>query len=261
MMYVTVSKPRCGCHEVPLGSPGAYSTSPIWSMWMNGSRSRRSTPAKARRTGKPSPSKPDGAVVTERTRRRTVPGAGTGTRGRVVVSSTVTAGMPASSVENSTSGDTSAARPRCLPSTADDFDPSTGMPRRRGRPSPAASGGTFLAGPEGGTATFLIVPSRGGPRMRAPDPRGGCGDLPEAVSEDALGGGHGNGPGRVPGGIGGRCAPVDRGRGPPGPRGLSHPARGRDLSGEPQLRQRSRLPVRAVDQAAAAGPDPGAPAL
>src|SRR3954453_14123364 len=149
MMYVTVSKPRCGCQDVPLGSPGAYSTSPIWSMWMNGSRSRRSTPAKARRTGKPSPSKPDGAVVTERTRRRTVPGAGTGTRGRVVVSSTVTAGMPASSVESSTSADSSAARPRCLPSTADDFDPSAGMPRRRGRPSPAASGGTFLTGPEG----------------------------------------------------------------------------------------------------------------
>src|SRR4051812_1425989 len=62
-------------------------------MWMNGSRSRRSTPAKARRTGKPSPSKPDGAVVTDRVRRRTVPGAGSGTRGRVVVSSTVTAGI------------------------------------------------------------------------------------------------------------------------------------------------------------------------
>ena len=82
-------------------------------MWMNGSRSRRSTPANARRTGKPSPSKPDGAVVTERTRRRTVPGAGTGTRGRVVVSSTVTAGMPASLVEVSTNGDSSAADPRC----------------------------------------------------------------------------------------------------------------------------------------------------
>src|SRR4051812_3502276 len=115
MMYVTVSKPRCGCHEVPLGSPGAYSTSPIWSMWMNGSRSRRSTPANARRTGKPSPSTPDGAVVTERTRRRTVPGAGRGTRGRTVVSSTVTAGMPASRVESSTSTDCSAAGPGCVP--------------------------------------------------------------------------------------------------------------------------------------------------
>src|SRR3954471_4256252 len=62
-------------------------------MWMNGSRSRRSTPAKARRTGKPSPSNPDGAVVTDRTRRRTVPGAGAGTRGRAVVSSTVMAGI------------------------------------------------------------------------------------------------------------------------------------------------------------------------
>ncbi len=29
MMYVTVSNPRCGCHGVPFGSPGAYSTSPI----------------------------------------------------------------------------------------------------------------------------------------------------------------------------------------------------------------------------------------
>lgn len=36
--YVTVSKPRWGCHGVPLGSPGAYSTSPIWSIMMNGSR-------------------------------------------------------------------------------------------------------------------------------------------------------------------------------------------------------------------------------
>ncbi len=41
IMYVTVSKPRCGCQGVPFGSPGAYSTSPIWSMWMNGSRSRQ----------------------------------------------------------------------------------------------------------------------------------------------------------------------------------------------------------------------------
>src|SRR4051794_36536101 len=87
-------------------------------MWMNGSRSRRSTPAKARRTGKPSPSKPEGAVVTVRVRRRTVPGAGRGTRARVVVSSTVTAGMPASLVEVSTSGDCSAAGPRCLPAMA-----------------------------------------------------------------------------------------------------------------------------------------------
>ena len=56
IMYVTVSKPRCGCQGVPFGSPGAYSTSPIWSMWMNGSSRPRSTPWNARRTGKPSPS-------------------------------------------------------------------------------------------------------------------------------------------------------------------------------------------------------------
>ncbi|CAM5341908.1 hypothetical protein SMICM304S_02206 [Streptomyces microflavus] len=36
--YVTVSKPRCGCQGVPFGSPAAYSTSPIWSIMMNGSR-------------------------------------------------------------------------------------------------------------------------------------------------------------------------------------------------------------------------------
>src|SRR5215217_8093976 len=93
-------------------------------MWMNGSRSRRSTPAKARRTGKPSPSKPDGAVVTERTRRRTVPGAGTGTRARVVVSSTVIAGMVGSLVEHSTNGDHSAVAGRCLPFDTDDLVPS-----------------------------------------------------------------------------------------------------------------------------------------
>ena len=95
MMYVTVSKPRCGCQGVPLGSPGAYSTSPIWSMWMNGSSFARSTPAKARRTGKPSPSKPDGAVVTDTTgRSAAVAASGSGTRGRTRMSSTVTAGMP-----------------------------------------------------------------------------------------------------------------------------------------------------------------------
>ncbi len=96
IMYVTVSNPRCGCQSVPRGSPGAYSTSPIWSMWMNGSRSRRSTPAKARRTGKPSPSKPCGAVVTDRTGRSTEPAAGAAIRGRLR-GSAVTAGMVTSS--------------------------------------------------------------------------------------------------------------------------------------------------------------------
>ena len=38
-------------------------------MWMNGSRSAEWTPANARRTGKPSPSTPLGAVVTDRTGR------------------------------------------------------------------------------------------------------------------------------------------------------------------------------------------------
>src|SRR3984885_2267056 len=92
MMYVTVSKPRCGCHGVPLGSPGAYSTSPIWSMCTNGSRSLRLTPANARRTGNPSPSKPEGAVVTRATGRSPSTG-GTVTRGRTSRLGTVTAGM------------------------------------------------------------------------------------------------------------------------------------------------------------------------
>src|SRR4051794_709867 len=61
-------------------------------MWMKGSSRLMSTPAKARRTGKPSPSKPCGALVTERTGRwRSV--AASRTRSRVVTSSTVMAGI------------------------------------------------------------------------------------------------------------------------------------------------------------------------
>src|SRR3954470_8615976 len=93
MMYVTVSKPRCGCHGVPFGSPGAESTSPIWSRWMNGSSSLSGTPAKARRTGKPSPSKPVGAVVRRRTGRKPAAGSSCGRRGRTRTSSTVMAGI------------------------------------------------------------------------------------------------------------------------------------------------------------------------
>src|SRR6185503_9898775 len=62
-------------------------------MWTNGSRSDRSTPANARRTGNPSPSKPLGAALTPRTRRNRAPGATGGTRSRVLGSSTVMAGM------------------------------------------------------------------------------------------------------------------------------------------------------------------------
>src|SRR5881394_4096104 len=63
-------------------------------MWMYGSSRARSTPAKARRTGKPSPSNPDGAVVTDATGRSAAAvGSGSGTRGRTRMSSTVTAGM------------------------------------------------------------------------------------------------------------------------------------------------------------------------
>src|SRR3954463_9209733 len=61
-------------------------------MWMNGSSRLRSTPAKARRTGKPSPSKPCGALVTERTGRWRS-GAASRTRARVVTCATVMAGI------------------------------------------------------------------------------------------------------------------------------------------------------------------------
>ena len=59
---------------------------------MNGSSSAKSTPANARRTGKPSPSKPCGAVVMLLTVRARDPGASI-TRGRIVISLTVTAGI------------------------------------------------------------------------------------------------------------------------------------------------------------------------
>src|SRR5450755_698745 len=63
-------------------------------MWMNASSARRSTPATARRTGNPSPSRPDGAVVTESTgRSRSMAGSVSGTRGRANGFSTVTAGI------------------------------------------------------------------------------------------------------------------------------------------------------------------------
>src|SRR5437762_2324309 len=62
-------------------------------MWTKGSRSARSTPANARRTGKPSPSNPAGAVVTERTGRSRAPSRGRGRRSKLVRSSTVIAGI------------------------------------------------------------------------------------------------------------------------------------------------------------------------
>ena len=60
---------------------------------MNGSSCARSMPANARRTGKPSPSKPCGAVVTCHTGRGWSPSPGVFRRGRTVMSSTVIAGM------------------------------------------------------------------------------------------------------------------------------------------------------------------------
>src|SRR5437667_1729204 len=64
-------------------------------MCTNGSMSSMVTPPpNARRTGKPSPSSPRGAVVIDRTgRSRTTAGSGSGIRGRARMFSTVTAGM------------------------------------------------------------------------------------------------------------------------------------------------------------------------
>src|SRR5487761_2638520 len=69
-------------------------------MWMKGSRSATSTPAKARRTGKPSPSSPRGAVVIDFTR-----------RGRSVVSGATTRGS-SSGFSTEMAGMASAYRPR-----------------------------------------------------------------------------------------------------------------------------------------------------
>src|SRR5260370_36062432 len=61
---------------------------------MNGSRARRSTPGQGGRTGKPSPSSADGAVVTASTGRSWAAAAsGSKIRGRSKMSSTVTAGI------------------------------------------------------------------------------------------------------------------------------------------------------------------------
>src|ERR1700730_13799958 len=63
-------------------------------MCTNGSSSWGSAPANARCTGKPSPSRPAGAVVTLATgRSRVAVASGQGLCGRAVMSSTVTAGM------------------------------------------------------------------------------------------------------------------------------------------------------------------------
>src|ERR1700683_3494277 len=62
-------------------------------MCTSGSSRGRSTPANARRTGNPSPSNPDGAVVTEVTLRSAVVTSGSATRGRMRMLSVLIAGM------------------------------------------------------------------------------------------------------------------------------------------------------------------------
>src|SRR3954453_13832499 len=136
-------------------------------MCRNGSRSRRPPPAKARRTGKPSPSKPDGAVVTERLRRRTVRGAGTGTRARGVVSSTVTAGMTASSrLRAQLRAHCKPVRPGSLPRSA----PARGVSR------------SGTAGLPNVTGAGQGVSALTSPRSRTPVPCGRCGSALTAWS-------------------------------------------------------------------------------
>src|SRR5262245_38140890 len=89
-------------------------------MWMNGSRCRRSTPANARRTGKPSPSKPDGAVVTERTWRSRASTVGAGSFGRVK-GSALTAGMSGLQIVAITT--INADRARVFPVTGPTYHP------------------------------------------------------------------------------------------------------------------------------------------
>src|SRR6266498_6137670 len=118
-------------------------------MCTNGSSARRSTPAKARRTGKPSPSRPEGAVVTEITGRSAAWGPGSGTRGRAMVS-LVTAGIVRPPVLRS------GCRNRLCQSWLR-VQPSRGAARR---PSGLVPGGRVRDG--GLTASSGSRPQRGG---------------------------------------------------------------------------------------------------
>src|ERR1700722_9734861 len=83
-------------------------------MCTNGSRSSRCTPAKARRTGKPSPSSPRGAVVTDFTgRSAALVRSGAGMAGSLLRSLTVTAGTTTSQVVVGQRPRTSGPSPDC----------------------------------------------------------------------------------------------------------------------------------------------------
>src|ERR687894_1501177 len=70
-------------------------------MWTKGSSRCCATPANARRTGKPSPSNPVGALVTDRTgRSREASSVGEATTGSVRGSATVMAGISAYLLES-----------------------------------------------------------------------------------------------------------------------------------------------------------------
>src|SRR5579859_2500589 len=113
-------------------------------MWMNGSRRPRSTPAKARRTGNPSPSKPGGAVVTDSTgRSATAAGSGSWTRGSTRMSSAVTAGIVVSSARGGALSYERCAHLTVAPPAPTVVDSSTfprtgGDPGCRVPPSPAS---------------------------------------------------------------------------------------------------------------------------
>src|SRR5436190_18012907 len=106
-------------------------------MCTKGSSRARSTPWNARRTGKPSPSKPLGALLTDTTGRSTATArSGSEMRGSASGSETVTAGITATTVERSTFFHRSDVRqlddvPRGIGDEGGQHSPSEVDPRRR----------------------------------------------------------------------------------------------------------------------------------
>src|SRR6266700_6103620 len=118
-------------------------------MWMNGSRRARSTPANARRTGNPSPSKPDGAVVTDSTGRSAAAVAsGSWMRGSTRMSSTVTAGISSPPLGRRCAHLTVASRPTTV------VDSST-FPAAGGPGYPVSADG--IIGPGIGVTHYYLV--------------------------------------------------------------------------------------------------------
>ena len=103
-------------------------------MCTNGSNAARSTPAKARRTGNPSPSNPVGAVVTDSTARWTASGAIEGSLGRATVSA-VTAGIGTSRwiVAHATYLSANTTQNEFVPARVEEADKGTEAPTEGGR--------------------------------------------------------------------------------------------------------------------------------